>query len=117
MPGSSPRFPGSSSATSKSLRSCVPLWSRERWTLPIAEGLTPEALKALEGNPRFKVVRAETLRLQYLGMNMKPGSPFANPKVREAVRWAVNHSSGTSFGAAPSRSRPLSPGAFSVTTP
>jgi len=62
----------------------------ESGEVDIAEGLTPEALKALEGNPRFKVVRAETLRLQYLGMNMKPGSPFANPKVREAVRWAVN---------------------------
>ncbi|MGC8876378.1 ABC transporter substrate-binding protein [Thermus sp.] len=62
----------------------------ESGEIDIAEGLTPEALKALAGNPRFKVVRAETLRLQYLGMNMKPGSPFANPKVREAVRYAVN---------------------------
>lgn len=62
----------------------------ESGEIDIAEGLTPEGLRAIAGNPRFKVVRAETLRLQYLGMNLKPGSPFANPKVREAVRWAVN---------------------------
>jgi len=62
----------------------------ESGEVDIAEGLTPEALRGLSGNPRFKVVRAETLRLQYLAMNMKEGSPFANPKVREAVRWAVN---------------------------
>ncbi|WP_028490629.1 ABC transporter substrate-binding protein [Thermus islandicus] len=62
----------------------------ESGEVDIAEGLTPEALRALANNPRFKVIRAETLRLQYLGMNMKAGSPFANPKVREAVRWAVN---------------------------
>ncbi len=62
----------------------------ESGEIDIAEGLTPEALRALAANPRFKVLRAETLRLQYLGMNMKAGSPFANPKVREAVRYAVN---------------------------
>ncbi|WP_026175157.1 ABC transporter substrate-binding protein [Thermus igniterrae] len=62
----------------------------ESGEIDIAEGLTPEALRAIAANPRFKVVRAETLRLQYLAMNMKAGSPFANPKVREAVRWAVN---------------------------
>ncbi len=62
----------------------------ESGEIDIAEGLTPEALRAIAANPRFKVLRAETLRLQYLGMNMKAGSPFANPKVREAVRYAVN---------------------------
>lgn len=62
----------------------------ESGEIDIAEGLTPEAVRALAANPRFKVVRAETLRLQYLAMNLKAGSPFANPKVREAVRWAVN---------------------------
>lgn len=62
----------------------------ESGEIDIAEGLTPEGLKAIAANPRFNVVRAETLRLQYLGMNMKAGSPFANPKVREAVRYAVN---------------------------
>jgi peptide/nickel transport system substrate-binding protein len=62
----------------------------ESGEVDIAEGLTPEALRALTGNPRFKVVRADTLRLQYLAVNMKEGSPFANPKLWEAVRWAVN---------------------------
>lgn len=62
----------------------------ESGEIDIAEGLTPEGLRAIANNPRFKVLRAETLRLQYLAMNMKPGSPFANPKVREAVRYAVN---------------------------
>lgn len=62
----------------------------ESGEVDIAEGLTPEAIRALSANPRFRILRTETLRLQYLGMNMKPGSPFANPKVREAVRYAVN---------------------------
>ncbi|MFN4074044.1 MAG: ABC transporter substrate-binding protein [Thermus sp.] len=62
----------------------------ESGEIDIAEGLTPEGLRAIANNPRFKVVRAETLRLQYLGLNMKPGSPFANSKVRDAVRYAVN---------------------------
>ncbi|GAA6756832.1 hypothetical protein Thermus77420_23080 [Thermus thalpophilus] len=62
----------------------------ESGEIDIAEGLTPEGLKAIAANPRFKVVRAETLRLQYLGMNMKAGSPFANAKLREAMRYAVN---------------------------
>ena len=62
----------------------------ESGEIDIAEGLTPEGLRAIAASPRFKVVRAETLRLQYLGLNMKPGSPFANAKVREAVRYAVN---------------------------
>ncbi|GAB5602219.1 ABC transporter substrate-binding protein [Thermus sp. FJN-A] len=62
----------------------------ESGEIDVAEGLTPEGLKAIANNPRFKVVRAETLRLQYLGMSLKQGSPFAHPKVREAVRYAVN---------------------------
>lgn len=62
----------------------------ESGEIDIAEGLTPEALKAIEGNPKFKTLKADSLRLNYLGMNVKEGSPFANPKVREAMRWAIN---------------------------
>lgn len=62
----------------------------ESGEIDIAEGLTPEALKAIAANPRFKTLKADSLRLNYMGMNVKPGSPFANPKVREAMRWAVN---------------------------
>lgn len=62
----------------------------ESGEIDIAEGLTPEAVKALSGNPRFKILRADSLRLNYLGMNVKEGSPFANLKVREAVRYAIN---------------------------
>jgi len=62
----------------------------ESGEIDIAEGLTPEALKAIAGNAKFKTLKADSLRLNYLGMNVKEGSPFANAKVREAMRWAIN---------------------------
>lgn len=62
----------------------------ESGEIDIAEGLTPEALKAIGANPKFKTLKADSLRLNYLGMNVKEGSPFANAKVREALRWAIN---------------------------
>lgn len=62
----------------------------ESGEIDIAEGLTPEAIRALAANTRFKTIKADSLRLNYLGMNVKAGSPFANVKVREAVRWAIN---------------------------
>ncbi len=62
----------------------------ESGEIDIAEGLTPEALRALAGNPRFKTLKADSLRLNYLGMNVKEGSPFANKLVRDAVRYSIN---------------------------
>lgn len=62
----------------------------ESGEIDIAENLTPEMLKAFGSNPKFKVYKSDNLRLRYIGMNAKEGSPFANPKVREAVRYAIN---------------------------
>jgi len=62
----------------------------ESGEIDIAENLTPEMLKAFSSNPKFKVYKSDNLRLRYIGMNSKEGSPFANPKVREAVRYAIN---------------------------
>ncbi len=62
----------------------------EAGEIDIAEGLTPEALKAIGGNPKFKTLKVDGLRLDYMGLNVKEGSPFAKAKVREAIRWAIN---------------------------
>lgn len=62
----------------------------ESGEIDIAEGLTPEALRALSNNPRFRTLKADSLRLNYLGMNVKEGSPFANKLVRDAVRYSIN---------------------------
>ncbi len=62
----------------------------ESGEIDIAEGLTPGALRALANNPRFRTIKADSLRLNYLGMNVKEGSPFANKLVRDAVRYSIN---------------------------
>jgi peptide/nickel transport system substrate-binding protein len=64
----------------------------ESGEIDIAEGLTPESIRALRSNNKFRVMNVDTLRLNYLGMNVKEGSPFANAKVREALRWGINQS-------------------------
>ncbi|MCL4455536.1 MAG: ABC transporter substrate-binding protein, partial [Deinococcus sp.] len=62
----------------------------ESGEIDIAENLTPEMLKAFSTNPKFKIYKSDNLRLRYLGMNSGEGSPFADPRVRQAVRYAVN---------------------------
>lgn len=62
----------------------------ESGEIDIAENLTPEMLNAFKSNPKFKVYKSDNLRLRYLGMNTKEGSKFADPRVRQAVRYAIN---------------------------
>lgn len=62
----------------------------ESGEIDISENPTPEMLRTFASNPKFKVYKSDNLRLRYIGMNSKEGSPFANPKVRQAVRYAIN---------------------------
>jgi peptide/nickel transport system substrate-binding protein len=62
----------------------------ESGEIDIAEDLSPEMVKAKLTDSKFQVVRADTLRLQYLGMNSGPDSPFADNRIRQAVRYAID---------------------------
>ena len=62
----------------------------ESGEIDIAFDLTPEAFKAAEGDARFNALRTDTFRMQYLGMNSGEGSPFADARVRQAVRYAID---------------------------
>ncbi|GAA5501939.1 putative D,D-dipeptide-binding periplasmic protein DdpA [Deinococcus xinjiangensis] len=58
--------------------------------IDVAWDLTPDAFKAAQSNSKFKAIKAPTFTLAYLGMNSAKGSPFEDPRVREAVRYAVD---------------------------
>lgn len=57
-------------------------------TIDLAQGLPPDQLKSLEGDPTINVVNQQSNRLAYLGMNVSQ-PPFDNVKVRQAVAAAV----------------------------
>jgi peptide/nickel transport system substrate-binding protein len=61
--------------------------------IDIAEDLTPDMVKAKATDSKFAVYKADSLRLQYLGMNSGAGSLFEDARVRQAVRWAVDQDS------------------------
>ncbi len=57
--------------------------------IDLMEGVNPDDLKTLEGNADLqKIVRA-SFNVGYLGFNTKK-APFDNPKVRQALSYAVN---------------------------
>lgn len=57
----------------------------------IVQDISTAQAKALADVPDVAVVAVETLDLTYIGMNTGESSPFANPDVREAVRYAINY--------------------------
>ncbi len=62
----------------------------ESGELDIAENLTPDMIKAKLTEGKFNVYKADSLRIQYLGMNSGEGQPFEDARVRQAVRWALD---------------------------
>ena len=56
----------------------------------MAYDFTPDAFKTAEGDERFTALRTDTFQMQYLGMNSGEGSPFADNRVRQAVRYALD---------------------------
>lgn len=62
----------------------------EAGEIDIAQNVSPDAFRSFATKTGFKTYKADSTRLQYMAMNVKAGSVFADPKVREAVRWAVN---------------------------
>ncbi len=58
--------------------------------IDVAYDLTPEAFKAADGDERFAALPTDTFVLSYLGMNSGEGQPFADNRVRQAVRYALD---------------------------
>jgi peptide/nickel transport system substrate-binding protein len=65
----------------------------ESGEVDIAENLTPDMVKAKASDSKYVVYKADSLRLQYLGMNSGAGSLFEDARVRQAVRWALDQDS------------------------
>ena len=62
----------------------------ESGEIDIAENLTPDMVAVKAKDAKFNVYKADSLRLQYLGMNTGADSPFKDARVRQAVRYAVD---------------------------
>ncbi|HRN18264.1 MAG TPA: ABC transporter substrate-binding protein [Trueperaceae bacterium] len=62
----------------------------ESGEIDIAWDYTPEAFQAAAGNPDLKTYKTDTFQMTYLGMNSGEGAPFADNRVRDAVRYAVD---------------------------
>ncbi len=62
----------------------------ESGEIDIAENLTPDMVKAKAAEGKFNVYKADSLNLQYLGMNVGDASPFKDARVRQAVRYALD---------------------------
>ncbi len=62
----------------------------ESGEIDVAYDFTPDAFVAAEADERFTALRTDTFQMQYLGMNSGEGSPFADPRVRQAVRYALD---------------------------
>jgi peptide/nickel transport system substrate-binding protein len=62
----------------------------EKGDADIARDLTPDQVAGLAGNKDVSVVNVPQAALHYLALNLKY-EPFANPKVREAMRYLVDY--------------------------
>ncbi len=65
----------------------------ESGEIDIAENLTPEMVKEKQKDNKYEILKADSLRLQYIGMNSGPDSPFSDARVRQAVRYAIDQDS------------------------
>lgn len=58
--------------------------------IDIAYDFTPEGFQGAQKDNKFKALKTDTFQMQYLGMNSGPNSPFADARVRQAVRYAID---------------------------
>jgi peptide/nickel transport system substrate-binding protein len=57
--------------------------------LDLIEGVNPDDLKTIEGDSKLQKILRPSFNIGYLGFNEKK-KPFDNPKVRQALNYAVN---------------------------
>jgi peptide/nickel transport system substrate-binding protein len=64
-----------------------------RGTIDIAQSINIDGAKVLKSDPNVRLVTGNTLDLIYMGMTMNPkvSKPLSNPKVRQAVRAALDY--------------------------
>lgn len=62
----------------------------ESGEIDIAWDYTPEAFQAAEAAGTLKTYKTDTFQMTYLGMNSGPDAPFADNRVRDAVRYAID---------------------------
>ncbi|WP_407570049.1 ABC transporter substrate-binding protein [Deinococcus altitudinis] len=58
--------------------------------IDVAWDYTPDAFNAAMGNSKLKALKTSTFQMSYLGMNSAKGQPFEDPRLREAVRYAID---------------------------
>jgi peptide/nickel transport system substrate-binding protein len=58
--------------------------------LDVIPSVLPSDAKTLK-QAGFKVITGQTLQNYYLSLPLSPGSPFVKPKVRKAVRYAIDY--------------------------
>ncbi|GGQ97495.1 ABC transporter substrate-binding protein [Deinococcus ruber] len=58
--------------------------------IDVAWDYTPDAFNAAQSNPKLKALKTSTFQMAYLGMNSAKGQPFEDPRLREAVRYAID---------------------------
>jgi peptide/nickel transport system substrate-binding protein len=51
---------------------------------------TPEFFNSVAEDPAYQALKTDNFQIQYLGMNSGEGAPFADNRVRDAVRYAVD---------------------------
>jgi len=62
----------------------------QRGDIDIARDLLPEQIATLRKDPAITLIAQPKASLTYIGMNVRH-PPLANPKVREAIRWAIDY--------------------------
>jgi peptide/nickel transport system substrate-binding protein len=66
------------------------MFSLLRGDIDVAWNLLPDQIAELKGQPGLKFIETPTFTYYYAGMNMGYG-PFADEKVRDAVRYAIDY--------------------------
>ena len=58
--------------------------------IDVAWDYTPDAFNAALTNSKLKALKTSTFQMAYLGMNSAKGQVFEDPRLREAVRYAID---------------------------
>ncbi|MCA9835930.1 MAG: ABC transporter substrate-binding protein [Trueperaceae bacterium] len=62
----------------------------ESGEIDVAYNFTPEAFNAAKSNPDYTALQTDSFQMTYLGMNSGEGKAFADNRIRQAVRYAVD---------------------------
>jgi peptide/nickel transport system substrate-binding protein len=62
----------------------------ESGEIDIAENYTPDLFKAAVKEAKFNTYKADSLQINYVGMQSSAGSNFEDARVRQAVRYAID---------------------------